>query len=417
MERKSIWSLGQGIRNLDAKQLGSQWLISAAAVGSGVCPDCGKRSTRRHGWHERHLQDLPAQGAPVTVKLRLQRWQCRNGACKRKTFTAQLPEVAAPRARRTDRAAEIIYLFGHGVGGRPGERLIKRIGMPTSDDTILRCLKRRVKARGSEKMVRVVGVDDWAWRKGSTYGTIIVDLERREVLDLFPERAAGMTADWLKRHPDVEIISRDRCGSFAQGAQEGAPQARQIADRFHILQNLREAIQAQLGRAAGFSARPLLPAEGEEVASVRDKHGGAEHRRLTRVANERSRQAVFDRVRALHKEGRNVMDIARQTGFDRRTVAKWIRAEALPERSASAPKTTSPWHFEEYLPRRWSEGCVRGRRLFQEVKARGYTGSFSNLERLLAKWRNPKRKTVKAASAGESPCHVQIQGASRETLR
>jgi transposase len=93
-----------------------------------------------------------------------------------------------------------------------------------------------------------VGIDDWAWRKGSTYGTIVVDLERREVLDLFPERAAGMTADWLERHPGVEIISRDRCGSFAQGAQEGAPQARQIADHFHILQNLREAIQAQLGR-------------------------------------------------------------------------------------------------------------------------------------------------------------------------
>ncbi|MEK8091019.1 ISL3 family transposase [Methylocystis sp. IM3] len=377
--------------------MAGQWLISAAAVGSGVCPDCGKRSTRRYGWHERHLQDLPAQGAPVAVKLRLQRWRCRNEACERKTFTALLPDVAAPRARRTERPTEIIYLLGHGVGGRPGERLIKRIGMPTSDDTILRCLKRRVKARRSKETARVVGVDNWAWRKGSTYGTIIVDLERREVLDLFPERAAGMTADWLKRHPGVEIISRDRCGSFAQGAHEGAPQARQIADRFHILQNLREAVQAQLGRAAGFSARPLLPADGEEVASVRDKHGGAEHRRLTRVANERSRQAVFDRVRALRREGRNVMDIARQTGFDRRTVAKWIRAEALPQRSASAPKTTSPWHFEDYLSRRWSEGCVRGRRLFQEIKARGYTGSFSNLERLLAKWRNPKRKTTRTA--------------------
>jgi transposase len=151
------------------------------------------------------------------VKLRLQRWQCRNGACKRKTFTTQAPEVAAPRARRTARATEVAYLFGHGVGGRPGERLIKRIGMPMSDDTILRCLKRRVKARGSERKTRVAGVDDWAWRKGSTYGTIIVDLEQREVVDLFPERAAGMTADWFKKHPGVEIVSRDRCGSFSQG--------------------------------------------------------------------------------------------------------------------------------------------------------------------------------------------------------
>ena len=99
--------------------------------------------------------------------------------------------------------------------------------------------------------VRVIGIDDWAWRKGSTYGTIMVDLERREVVDLLPNRSAAATADWLKRHPDIEIVSRDRCGSFAQGAYEGAPQARQVADRFHILQNLREAIQAQLSRVAG----------------------------------------------------------------------------------------------------------------------------------------------------------------------
>lgn len=281
--------------------------------------------------------------------------------------------------------------------------MIKRMGMPTSDDTILRCVKRRVKERSSEGKTRVVGVDDWAWRKGSTYGTIIVDLERRQVLDLFPERAAGMTADWLRQHPDVEIISRDRCGLFAQGAQEGAPQARQIADRFHIVQNLREAVQVQLGRAAGFSARPLLPTDGDEVASVRDKHGGAEHRRLSRMANQHSRQAAFNHVRALWNEGRNVREIVQQTGFDRRTITKWIRADKLPERCAAAPKTTSPRHFEDYLSRRWSEGCVRGPRLFQEIKARGYTGSFSNLERLLAKWRNPKCKKVTATPTVPNP--------------
>jgi len=110
----------------------------------------------------------------------------------------------------------------------------------------------------------VVGIDDWGWRKGSTYGTIIVGLERREVIDLLPVRSAGATADWLKQYPDIEMISRDRCGSFAQGAYEGAPQARQVADRFHILQNLREAIQVQLSRTAGSSARPLLPADVDD---------------------------------------------------------------------------------------------------------------------------------------------------------
>jgi transposase len=387
---------------LDAELFDGQWMILAAGDGVGVCPDCGKQSERRHGWHERYLQDLPAQGAAVTVKLRLQRWQCRNKACKRKTFAAQLSEIAAPLARRTARAAELVHLFGHGIGGRPSERLLTRIGMPVSDDTILRHLKRQAKANAAATSVRVAGIDDWAWRKGSTYGTIIVDLERREVIDLLPERSAGATRDWLKLHPEIEIISRDRCGSFAQGGRDGAPQARQIADRFHILLNLREAIQAQLSRVIGSSARPLLEDiedAHEEVISRSpwDKHGGAEHRCLTRMAAQRSRQTLFDRVRVLYNEGRSVCDIVRQTGLHRRTINKWINTDVLPPRNAAAPKMTSPRYFEEYLLRRWTEGCVRGRHLFKEIKTRSYTGSFSNLERLLAKWRNPKRKVARPA--------------------
>ena len=208
--------------------------------------------------------------------------------------------------------------------------------MPTSDDTILRSIKRRVKERRAETSVRIVGLDDWAWRKGSTYGTIIVDLERREVIDLLPDRSASATAGWLKQHPGIEIVSRDRCGSFAQGAHEGAPEARQIADRFHILQNLREAVQAQLSRVVGASARPLLPADAEDEfeavisCSPRDKHGGAEHRCLTRMANQRSRQTIFERVRALYGDGKSVSDIVRQTGLDRRTIAQWGSSQNLP---------------------------------------------------------------------------------------
>ena len=214
-----------------------------------------------------------------------------------------------------------------------------------------------------------------------------------------------MTAEWLERHLDIEVISRDRCGSFAQGAREGAPQARQIADRFHILQNLREAIQAQLSRTAVSSARPLLPADGDgdEAAiscSAWDKYGGAEHRRLTRMTNQRSRQASFDRVRALRRDGRTISDIVQQTGVDRRTIAKWIRADALPQRNASAPKTTSLRYFEDYLSRRWSEGCVRARRLFQEIKTRGYTGSFSNLERLFGEMAQSKTQRNAACADG-----------------
>jgi len=195
MKKRSRCAPGLGVRILGAEQRHGQWVILAVGDGDGICPDCGSQSSHRHGWHQRHLQDLPAQGAGVNVKLRIQRWRCRNDSCERQTFTGRSPQIGAPLARRTTRAAEFVHLFGHGVGGRPGERLLTRIGMPISDDTILRCLKQRARAHRTHASVRVLGVDDWAWRKGSTYGTIFVDLERRQVIDLLPDRSADATAD------------------------------------------------------------------------------------------------------------------------------------------------------------------------------------------------------------------------------
>ena len=157
---------------------------------------------------------------------------------------------AAPFARRTARLAGIVRLLGHSAGGRPSERLMRRLGMPVSDTTILAGLKKHARARSESSAVaavHVAGVDDWAWRKGSNYGTIIVDLERREVVDVLADRSAATTASWFKDHPDVEVVSRDRAGLYAEAAREGAPQARQVADRFHLLQNFRETIERQLG--------------------------------------------------------------------------------------------------------------------------------------------------------------------------
>jgi transposase len=381
------------------------WVVSAVGKASGSCPGCGDRSTRRHGWHKRGLQDLPVQGLVVTVRLRAIRWRCRNADCERRTFTDQLPEIASPRARRTCRVADIVQLLGHGMGGRPGERLMKRLGMPVSDDTILRQLKRRVAARGAPTNVRVAGIDDWSWRKGSTYGTIVVDLERREVVDVLADRSAAGTIQWLGQHPEVEIISRDRCGLYAQGAREGAPQARQVADRFHLLQNLREAIEAQLSRADRPTGRALLPPpkdEGESgttiVCSPRDQRDLAEHRRLTKQAHRRSRQAIFDQIHTLREARTSIRDIARETGFGPRSIRKWLKFSAPPDRHAAAPKPCSPAYFQDYLSRRWAEGCVRGRTLLHEIKLRGYTGSFSHLERLLAKWRSARgSKAAKGA--------------------
>ena len=269
---------------------------------------------------------------------------------------------------------------------------MKRLGMPVSDDTILRHLKRQVARLRAKTTVRVAGIDDWSWRKGRTYGTIIVDLERREVVDVLQDRTTAGTAEWLRQHPEVEIVSRDRCGLYAQGAREGAPQARQVADRFHLLQNLRETIETQLSRADRSTGRALLPeSNDEDPATIACGSGGrrdaAAHRHLTRQAHRRSRQAIFDQIHTLREAGTFIGDIARQTGFGPRSIRKWLQFSTPPERRAAAPKPCSPNYFLDYLSRRWEEGCVRGRELLYEIKLRGYTGSFSHLERLLAKWR------------------------------
>ena len=192
------------------------------------CPECGAQSKSRHSTYWRTLRDLSAQGAPVIVNACLGRWRCRNQLCDRRIFTERVPSFAAPFARRTASLAGIVRLLGHSAGGRPSERLMRRLGMPVSDTTILAGMRKHARTRSESSAVaavHVAGVDDWAWRKGSNYGTIIVDLEHRVVVDVLADRSAATTASWFKDHPEVEMVSRDRAGLYAEAAREGAPQA------------------------------------------------------------------------------------------------------------------------------------------------------------------------------------------------
>ena len=241
-----------------------------------------------------------------------------------------------------------------------------RLGAPAGDDTILRHLKRRVADRNATTPVRVAGIDDWSWRKGSTYGAIVVDLERREVVDVLPDRSAAATANWLRGRPEVEVVSRDRCGLFAQGAREGAPQARQVADRFHLLQNFQQAIERQLSRAGRSTGCPLVAASSEDengascFCSPSGQRQVAEHKHLVRHAHRRSRQESFDQIRDLHKEGMTLREIAQRTGFHWRSIAKWVQLSAPAERTAIAPKPSSPKLFSGLSAASLGGGVHRG---------------------------------------------------------
>ena len=271
--------------------------------------------------------------------------------------------------------------------------------MPISDTTILRSVKKSGEVQPDCAVVRIVGIDEWAWRKGTTFGTVIVDLQRRQVLELLADRSAATTADWLKRHPEIEVVSRDRAGLYADAAREGAPQARQVADCFHLLKNLRETIERQLGRFEAPIRESPVQVEDDpdmrEPVVIERSDGCSEVKtqdRLLRRGRDAARQAMFEEIRALYDAGHTVVEIARKLGLGPRRVYRWVRCIDVPERNAMAPKTCTPAYFEAFLARSWAEGTTKVRHLFSDIRHRGYTGSYSQLAGFVAAWR------------GNSPC-------------
>ena len=343
--------------NVEKEEQG--WLVEAFARNGAVCPVCGTPSTARHSSYVRHLKDLPVQGLAVKINLRVGRWRCRNSNCTRKIFTERVPTVAAPHRQRTERMESIVQVVGRSLGGRPAERLMRRLGMAVSNDTTLRHVKRGAPIT-CDKQFRVVGVDDWAWKKGQTYGTILVDLERRTVADLLPERSAQQVENWFKQHPGVEIISRDRFGLYAKAAQRGAPQAQQVADRFHLLVNLQEAVEHELSRQRRLlfyvdPSRPKPTANAPLPTRLPPQPNAERAAQYQDVVSARRalQQALFEKVHGLRRAGRNASQIVRETGISRNRVDKWLRLAELPERNKMEPKMNSPAFFRDYLARRW----------------------------------------------------------------
>jgi transposase len=198
-------------------------ILTAPKPSSTACPLCGVLSDRVHSHYTRTLADLPWQGRAVTVQVRAQRFRCATAGCLRQVFAERLPGVAPSWARRTARLGDIQRYIGFALGGEPGSRLAARLSMPASGNTLLRL----VQAAEPEPppSPRVVGISNWAWRRGQRYGTIVCDLERGRVIDLLPDRSAEGVASWLRRHPGVEVVARDRAGAYAEGARQGAPKA------------------------------------------------------------------------------------------------------------------------------------------------------------------------------------------------
>ncbi|WP_353654276.1 ISL3 family transposase [Agrobacterium sp. Ap1] len=206
-----------------------------------------------------------------------------------------------------------------------------------------------------------------------------VAVQRHSVVDVLEDRSVESARSWLQERPTIKVVSRDRCGLYAQAAREGAPQARQVADRFHLVQNLKEAIKEQISVYGHAHVRPILSEDA--IASARSQQ------RRARLAHRQSRQEIFEMLQALRQQGLTYSEIARRTGYERRSIANWLTSSAPRDRNRAALNKTSPLYFEAFLAECWKDGNWVGRHLFYDIKNRGYTGSRSNLERLLKVWR------------------------------
>lgn len=404
-------------------------IVGSAKHPSARCPLCGRSSRSVHSWYVRSVADLPLAGVAVVLRLRVRRFFCRVPTCPRRIFCERLPDLVAQQGRWSHGLRAAVQQVGLALGGEAGARLARVLGLRTSPDSVLNLI--RAAALPDVASIQRLGIDEWAWRKGRRFGTILVDRERHRVVALLPERSADATAAWLAQHPEITVITRDRSGLYAEAATRGAPQAIQVVDRFHLLRNAGEALEAFLRHKSAClkeAARVLAhlsaetsdsPETGERASAPLDaalplppwrqrSEEASRHYHTERVA-------TYEAIHALRAKGMDVADIARTVGVSRQTAYTYLHMAGPPERRRRRYERRQRCldAYEDYLRRRWSEGCHNGLQLWREIRALGFTYSSSPVSRLVAQWRRdpalrPARRARSALTTTRGPAPREV---------
>jgi transposase len=350
-------------------------IVAAACAGEAACTGCGTVSRRVHSRYGRRLADTASGGQEVVVDLQVRRFFCDCGGCGRKTFAEQVPGLTARYGRRTSGLQAVLRAVAMALGGRAGARLADRLASGVSRSTMVRLI--RAAPDPEYPVPLVLGVDDFALRRGHVYGTILVDIETRRPVDMLPERSAESFRAWLDAHPGAQVICRDRGGCYAEGAAQGAPMAVQVADRWHLWHNLAEAVERTVVRHRSCLAEP--PPEPPPAQDPAVPETGL-------AARTRERHA---QVRAALDRGLTFTEAGRTLGLDRKTVRRYASAADPGELTGGArlsrPGLLGP--HQAYLQQRWDDGIRSTQQLHEELRGRGYRGSLRTLRRLTAQLR------------------------------
>jgi transposase/predicted transcriptional regulator len=428
----------------------------AITTPMAACPLCGAAAGNVHSRYIRRLADLPCLGRAVQLRVTVRRFSCPQPECPQHIFAERLPGFAEPHARTTSRLRQAHESIGSALGGEAGSRLTIGLSMATSPDTLLRRVK-QIKD-GAAPSPRLVGIDDWAWCKGQRYGTIVVDLERGDVVDLLPDRDAETVKKWLGEHPGVELVSRDRWSAYAQASAEAAPKAQQVADRWHLLKNLREAIErlferqsTVIGEALKAAETPAPPAWSPVVTGTAEAQPTAEpsppvpssepctmtvepgppevvepsppalpselapeaSRRRVQRAKRQRRLGRFEQVHQRHRQGHSERRIARELGMSRKTVGRYLRRQSCPDWSPGRPRRSTVDAHREWIDARLAEGLTNVVELHRQLTERGFQGSYGSVwryvsKRLSAAGKKPERGNTASPSVPPPPSAKQL---------
>lgn len=360
---------------------GNKVVITVRASGSvGLCPSCGAVSRRVHSRYRRRVTDLPLSGRIVQLLVIARRFRCDAVLCGRQIFTERFAEeVLAPSARRTARMESIVHHLGLALGGRPAAGFAKRLMLPVSKDTLLRVVRRR--SRPPTDPLRVIGIDDWAWRRNHRYASIICNLERRRIVTLLPDREPATAQAWLAGHPMIAIVARDRGGGYGEAAAKALPHAVQVADRWHLMENASRAFLDAI-RKSMRQIRTVIGATTIDpkllTAAERLQHEGYLRREETNAA-----------ILALSKNGKPIKQIVRLTGHSRKLVRQVIRGE---RHDVFRTRQSSVDLHLAWLDDQWTSGCRNGAELWRRLKARGFRGSL----RVISEWSTRRRRAERA---------------------
>jgi transposase len=381
------------------------FILEATMISAtSTCPDCHQPTARIHGRYPRTLADVPWATAPMTLRLLVRRFRCCTATCPRHTFAERLPSVAPPYARTTTRFATTQANTGLALGGAAGARHLARHGLPGSRNTLLRRVRRVALPAGPAPTI--IGVDEWAWRKGQRYGTLIVDLQRGCPIDLLEDRAADTVATWLQAHPDITIVARDRAEAYAAGIRQGAPEATQVADRFHLLKNVAAALQEVFNAHHGEMAQRNQVPPPEPIPQDDDAGTAPTALPVTPTKaqqqithNRAKRVAEYEQAHAFHQQGWTMKAISAHLGRHHRTIKKYLETSTFPERPPRRrpPSILDP--YKTFLCEHWQAGCHSVKELFHAIQAQGFAGKYSIVAAYVSRLRPPQGRITRRRRA------------------